>query len=256
MMHFFGEFVGQAELVNDRQRIDARLASRAEYLRQHSFAAAGVAGEADHLEDHFVSGPGSFGAGVADVDRFVEGRAVHLHEPLIVLLKISADEGARGALQNLDDAAAALAGAAAFAVQLYEHLVARLRVAEIVRSDIDVVSPRVGARCESGAGSGLMRDQKAGAGSGLLDRSLQEIGGRAGSQQSIWRLPHLPPGDELFQDSAEFVHPLLGDVQLLGENVGRRRFVLRLKECFQDLLLKLWHRHTVHEARRCEQDAE
>ena len=64
-----GEPVGQAELADDRERIDARLPARAEHLGDHAFAVLDGRREVDHLDDHFVVGPGALGPGVADVDR-------------------------------------------------------------------------------------------------------------------------------------------------------------------------------------------
>ena len=57
-----GELVGQVELADDRQRVDARLAPRPEHLGDHAFAVVDVRGEADHLDDDLVVGLGALGA--------------------------------------------------------------------------------------------------------------------------------------------------------------------------------------------------
>ena len=58
-----GEFFGQVELADDRERIDARLALRPQDFGDHSFAAMHGRGEADHFHDHFVVGPGVLAPG-------------------------------------------------------------------------------------------------------------------------------------------------------------------------------------------------
>ena len=67
--HVFGELAGQVELVDDRHRVDARLAAGAEHFDDHAFAVADVRREADHFDDDFVVGLHALCAGVADVDR-------------------------------------------------------------------------------------------------------------------------------------------------------------------------------------------
>ena len=73
------KLVGQVELADDRQRIDARLAARPEHLGDHALAVVQRRREADHLDDHLVVRPGVLRAGIADVDRLGEQRAVDLH---------------------------------------------------------------------------------------------------------------------------------------------------------------------------------
>ena len=100
-----GELLGQVELADDRERIDARLALRPQHLDDHAFAVVHGRGEADHLDDHLVVGPGVLRAGIADVDRLGEERAVDLHEGRALRLEIGADELPRLPFQDLDDAA-------------------------------------------------------------------------------------------------------------------------------------------------------
>ena len=111
----FGEMVGQVELADDRERIDARLAARAEHFGDHALAVVQRRGEADHLDDHFVVGLGVLRAGIADVDRPGEQRAVDLHVGRAGRLEIRADELVRLPLDDFDDfaARAELAAAAA-----------------------------------------------------------------------------------------------------------------------------------------------
>ena len=59
----------QGELVDDRQRVDARHAAAAEHLDDHRLAVAHVRREADHLDHDLVVRLHALGAGVADVDR-------------------------------------------------------------------------------------------------------------------------------------------------------------------------------------------
>ena len=100
-----GELLGQVELADDRERIDARLALRPQDLDDHPFAVVHGRGEADHFHDHFVVGPGVLGPGIADKDRLGEERAVDLHEGRALRLEIGADELPRLPLQDLDHAA-------------------------------------------------------------------------------------------------------------------------------------------------------
>ena len=101
----FGELLGQVELADDRERIDARLALRPEDLDDHPFAVVHGRGEADHFHDHLVVGPGVLGARIADEDRLGEERAVDLHEGRTLRLEVGADELPRLPLQDLDYAA-------------------------------------------------------------------------------------------------------------------------------------------------------
>ena len=102
----FGELLGQVELADDRERVDARLALRAEHLDDHAFAVVDRRGEADHLDDHLVVGPGVLRPGIAHVDRLGEQRAVDLHVGRPVRLEIGADELVRLPLDDFDDLAA------------------------------------------------------------------------------------------------------------------------------------------------------
>ncbi len=100
-----GEFLGQVELADDRERIDARRALRPQDLDDHPFAVVYGRGEADHFHDHFVVGPGVLGSRIADEDRLGEERAVDLHEGRALRLEIGADELPRLPLEDLDHAA-------------------------------------------------------------------------------------------------------------------------------------------------------
>ena len=71
-----GEVVGQLELADDRQRVDARLAQRPEHLGDHAFAVAELGREADHVDHHLVVVADVLRAGVAHGDRLGEHRAV------------------------------------------------------------------------------------------------------------------------------------------------------------------------------------
>ena len=104
--------LGQVELADDRERIDARSAVRAEHFGNHAFAVADRRGKADHLEDHFVVGPGGLGAGVAHINRLGKERAVDLNVGRAGGLEIGADEIMRLAIDDLDDFAAGPAGRA------------------------------------------------------------------------------------------------------------------------------------------------
>ena len=121
-----GELVGQVELADDRQRIHAGLAARAEDFSDDAFAAALRAGETQHLEHDFVFGLGALGAGIADVDRVGEDGAVDADIAVALALEVSADELARGAFEDLHDLAARSESAAAgLAADLDQHFVAR-----------------------------------------------------------------------------------------------------------------------------------
>ena len=102
----FGELVGQVELADDRERVDARLSARAEHFGDHALAVVQRRGEADHLDDHFVVGPGVLCARIADVDRPGEQRAVDLHVGRAGRLEIRADELVGLPLDDFDDLAA------------------------------------------------------------------------------------------------------------------------------------------------------
>ena len=114
----FGKMVGQVELADDRERVDARLSARAEHFGDHALAVVQRRREADHLDDDFVVGPRAFRAGIADVDRLGEQRAVDLHVGRAGRLEIGADELVRLALDDFDDfaARAGIAVAGAFSV--------------------------------------------------------------------------------------------------------------------------------------------
>ena len=100
-----GKDVRQAESADDRQRIDARLAARAEHLGDDAFAAIVRRREAQHLDDDLVVGLGPLGAGIADEDAVGEDGAVDADEALAVALEIGADELVGGPLQHPDDVA-------------------------------------------------------------------------------------------------------------------------------------------------------
>ncbi len=101
-----GELFGQAELANDRKRVDARLALRPEDLDNHALAVMHGRGEADHFDDHFVVRPCVLRAGIADENRLGEERAVDLHEGGALRLEIGADELAGLPLDDFHNAAA------------------------------------------------------------------------------------------------------------------------------------------------------
>ena len=114
-----GEMVGQVELADDRERVDARLSPRAEHFGNHALAVVQRRGEADHLDHHFVVGLGVFRPGIAHVDRLGEQRAVDLHVGRAGRLEIGADELVRLPFDDFDDfaARAGIAVAALFRVR-------------------------------------------------------------------------------------------------------------------------------------------
>src|SRR5262249_20096746 len=125
-----GELPGQAEGTDDRQRVHAGLAARAEDLSDDALAAVVRAGEAQHLDDDLVLGLGPFAARIADVDAVAEDRAVHADEALGVALEVGADELARGPLEDADDLTArAEVGPLRLAADADEHSVASGRIA-------------------------------------------------------------------------------------------------------------------------------
>ncbi|MFO0926896.1 MAG: hypothetical protein U0736_07610 [Gemmataceae bacterium] len=95
-----GELFRQVERADHRQRVDAWLAVRPEYLGEHPLAAVIGAGEAHHLEHHLVAAAGALGAGVANRDAMTEHGSVDAHQPLAIALEVSADELAGGSLQH------------------------------------------------------------------------------------------------------------------------------------------------------------
>ena len=131
--HIVGELARQVELVDDRHRVDARLAARAEHFDDHAFAVADVRREADHFDDDFVVGLHAFCAGVADVDRVGEEFAVDLHHAHAGLLEVDADEAVGGPLDDVDDAAFLLAHPAALRFEAHGDDVAAGGVAAFYR---------------------------------------------------------------------------------------------------------------------------
>ena len=131
--HIVIEFAGQVEFVDDRHRVDARLAALAEDFDDHAFAVADVRREADHFDDDFVVWPHALRAGIADVDRVGEDFAVDLHHAHAGLLEVDADEAVGGSLDDVDDAAFELAHAAALRFEADGDDVAAGGVAGFVR---------------------------------------------------------------------------------------------------------------------------
>ncbi len=145
-----GELFGQAELADDGERIDARLALRPQDLDDHALAFMDGRGEADHLDDHLVVGPGILRAGVADEDRLGEELAIDLHEGRSLRLEVRPDELAGLPLDDLHDSpaqaqsSAGFLGAGPFDVLDFDgHHVAAGRIERVFGRDEDVVRSRV-----------------------------------------------------------------------------------------------------------------
>ncbi len=122
--------LGQIEFANDRQRVDARRAARAEDFGDHAFAVLIVGRKADHFQHDFVVGPGRLRAGIAHQDRPREWFAVDLHIGHAGRFEVGADKLPRAALDDLDDLAFGIrprAGAAR--LQPQQHRVAARSIA-------------------------------------------------------------------------------------------------------------------------------
>ena len=143
--HVVVEFARQIEFVDDRHRVDARLAAAAEDFDDHALAVVNVRGEADHFDDDFVIGPHAFRTGIADVDRVGEDLAVDLHHAHAGLLEIDADEAVGGALDDVDDAAFLFAHAAALRFEADRDDVAAGGVAAFIGGDEDIGIAAFGA---------------------------------------------------------------------------------------------------------------
>ena len=142
----FGEGVGQLELADDRQRIDARLAQRPEHLGDHALAVAELGGKADHVDHDFVVLADVLRPGVADGDRLGEHRAVDADVAGAARLEVGADELMRLPPQDLDDLALgpAIGGAAASGDQPDLDQVAGRGVESPFGRDVDVGHFRLG----------------------------------------------------------------------------------------------------------------
>ena len=114
----------QAELVDDRQRVDPRHAAVAQHLDDHRLAVADVRREADHFDHDLVVRLHALGAGVADVHRVGEDLAVDLHHRHAGLLEIRADEAVGRPVDDVDDPPLDLPHAADLARQPHAHRVA------------------------------------------------------------------------------------------------------------------------------------
>ena len=145
------EVLGQVELANDRHRIHAWVAARAEDLGDHAFAIVHMAGKADHVEDYFVADLGILCAGVADGDWLGEHLAVHQYHAQAARLEIRADEGVGIAFEYFDDRAGRVAKPPAPILRhAHQHRVAAGRVGGVVGGDVDVLFAGVGYAVPAG----------------------------------------------------------------------------------------------------------
>ena len=99
----FLETFRQVELAEDRQRVDPRLAPRAEHLDDHAFAVLCGRGEADHFEDHLVVRPRALCARIADANRLREECPIDLDESRPAGFEVEADEPPRLPIDHFDD---------------------------------------------------------------------------------------------------------------------------------------------------------
>ena len=111
--HFVGKLVAETELVDDRQRVDARAPRLPEDLREDRFARSEVRRKSQHFDHDFVVGPGSLRSRIADQDGIAERAAVHLDVALSVAFEIGSHEMCWRHGPGLPRSAAALAGTAA-----------------------------------------------------------------------------------------------------------------------------------------------
>ena len=75
-----GKLLGQVEFADDRDRVDAGRAARAEHFGHYALAVLIVRGKADHLDDNLVVGPCILRARIADHDGPRKRPAVDLHQ--------------------------------------------------------------------------------------------------------------------------------------------------------------------------------
>ena len=132
------ELLGQAERLDDRDQVDARLGVRAEHLGDDALAAALRRREPEHLDDDLVLRPGPLRPRVADRDAVREHGAVHADQPLPVPLEVRADERAGGPPQDADDLAGRVFDPGRQPGDADEHLVAGRGVPRLVLADVDV----------------------------------------------------------------------------------------------------------------------
>ena len=231
--HVLGEGVGQTELADDGQGIDAGLSARSEYLRNDRLAAGILLRrKAQHLDDHLVVGPHATGAGVADVDAVAENRAVHADVSLAFALEVGPHELTGRPLQHLQDDPSGSDLAAALVAQLDQDLVARDRIESVVRADGDLgtclaINQMGPHKAESGAGTPKGPGdgpQLAGEANGLV---LADV------QSSL--------ANQFAQAAAKVAVLLLRDTQLAGQGLGFERRVRLSADGGQDLFGKVGH---------------
>ncbi len=124
--------------MDDGQRVDTRLALRAEHLDDHPLAIANVRREADHVDHHLVVRLDALRARVADVDRRVEYLAVDFDQAHVGPLEVGAHEPAGRALDHIDHATFRFTLVAQLLVDLDPDLVARVRVERGLLGNMDV----------------------------------------------------------------------------------------------------------------------
>jgi hypothetical protein len=116
-------------------------------------------------------------------------------------------------LQDLDDAAAPLPAVTSIAMKLDEDFVPRLCVAQVVRSNEDVVCSGVSPGGHTRTSHILVGNQETCAGGGLFDGSLHKSGIGTGTQKAVACLPDLACCDQFLDGLSKLVPIFLGNIQ-------------------------------------------
>ena len=225
LQDFFGEFVGEIELIDDRQEIDAGFSQGAEDLNEDGFSVIGVTGKPQHFDDDFFTGLRPFGSGISDIDGVGESGSIDMDNPPAFFFEIDADEIEVRPLENFDDSPASFltwADGAAFGDR-DEDFVTRLSVPHRLGGDENVFIPIFFVE----------RDQKARAGCGPLDDSLNGFGASLAPDQPFRVDLNFFLFAKSLDCSSEFREAGFRNSQNLGHNGHGDRFVLGAFEDFE-----------------------
>ena len=204
--HRFGEFVGQLELMDDREQINAGSTSHAEDLRDDGLTSIVATGKTKHLDDDAVFGDDPLRTGIAHRNCTLELVAVDPHETVIAPLEVTPDECLRPAREDFDHAPAPLA-AIPCAEQLHQHLIAGVSVFHIFGEDVERLIRLKGRR--------IVRPEVPVPLPRSFDRPRDRVRRRGRSHQLV--APHQQPTvrDESFNRILEPLVVVLAQPQLL-----------------------------------------